>query len=92
MVAYTEEVLEWYVALIDGLVTEITISHIGRGRFSVRRDRLGRFEYRIIDASDIICLAKPEKGRLIIDGLFSGYRQERRRKEQAEDFYSNCQF
>jgi hypothetical protein len=75
LVACPEEVGEWYVAMLDGQVTQITISHIGRGKFSVLEDRIGRFYYRIIDASDIICLAESEKSRLIVDALFSGYSQ-----------------
>jgi hypothetical protein len=75
LVAYPKEEREWYVAVIDGQVTQITVSHIGRGKFSVREDKLGRFEYRIIDASDIICRAESEKSRLIIDALFSGHLQ-----------------
>lgn len=73
MVNYPDDGRDWYIAIIDGLVTQITIFHLGRGKFGVRDDKLGRFNYRIIDASDIICLAEPEKSSLIIAALFSGY-------------------
>lgn len=53
----TSNVLEWYVAVINGVVTQITIGHhLGQGKFSVRDDKLRHFYYRIIDASDIVCL------------------------------------
>ena len=77
MVAITEGVEDWFFAMIDGVVTQITIGkNLGRGKYSVAKDRLSRFDYRIVDASEIICLAVREKNNIIIDALLSGYSRE----------------
>jgi hypothetical protein len=88
LVSPIDSVQEWYVAVIDGQVTQITIGyHVGRGKFSVREDKLNRFDYRIIDASDIICLARAEKSELIIDALFSGHSQAHVHKIKNVDYF-----
>jgi hypothetical protein len=64
---------DWYIAEIDGVVTHVQIENLGHGKVKVTKDILNRFDYRIIDASDIICRSDPEKASLIIDALFFRY-------------------